>query len=150
MSQKWDLRFLDLAKLVASWSKDPSTKAGAVIVRPDRSVLSVGFNGFPKQMPDDPTWYANREEKYSRIVHCEINALIHSHEPLVGYTLYTYPFLPCDRCCVQMIQAGIKRMVAPVPSADALTRWAVAFEKTKLYCSQSGVEVVEINLPEVV
>src|SRR6266404_1646354 len=112
---KWDLRYLEMAKLVASWSKDPSTKAGAVIVRPDKSVLSVGFNGFPKTMPDNTEWYSNREEKYSRIVHCEINALIHSHELLTGYTLYTYPFLPCDRCCVQMIQAGIQRMIAPVP-----------------------------------
>ena len=101
-------------------------------------------------MPDNEEWYANREEKYSRIVHCEINAAIHSREPLEGYTLYTYPFLPCDRCCVQMIQAGIKRMVAPRPSADALTRWAASFEKTKNYCAQSGVEVVEIQLPEVV
>lgn len=144
MPNKWDIRFLDLAKLIASWSKDPSTKAGAVIVRPDKSIQSVGFNGFPKTMPDNPDWYSNREEKYSRIVHCEINALIHAGGPVQGHTLYTYPFASCDRCCVQMIQAGIYRMVAPVPSEDALTRWASSFEKTKLYCKQSGVELEEI------
>ena len=146
----WDQYYLAMARLAASKSKDPSTKAGAAIVRPDKTLVSTGYNGFPKQMPDNPEWYSNREEKYSRIVHCEINAMIHSYEKLEGYTLYTYPFIPCDRCCVQMIQAGIKRMVAPVPSADALTRWSAAFEKTKLYCQQSGVEVVEIPLPEVV
>jgi len=140
MITKWDRRYLELASLVASWSKDPSTKAGAVIIRPDRTVVSVGFNGFPKNMPDNPEWYANREEKYSRVVHCEINAMIHSYENLKGYTLYTYPFAPCDRCVVQMLQAGIVRFVFPEPSADALTRWAEAFVKTKKYITESGAE----------
>src|SRR4051812_38361178 len=144
MSEKWDIRFLELAKLISSWSKDPSTKAGAVIVRPDKSIASVGFNGFPKYMPDNEDWYSNREEKYSRIVHCEVNALIHCRESLEGYILYTYPFMSCDRCCVQMIQAGIKRMVAPVPSQDALTRWAESFNRSRSYCEQSGVEVNEV------
>ena len=97
MAPKWDVRFILMARFVSEWSKDPSTKTGAVIVRPDRSVTSVGFNGFPKNMPDDPALYANREEKYSRVVHCEINASIHSREPVAGYTLYTWPFASCDR-----------------------------------------------------
>ena len=145
MSEKWDKRFLDVAKLVSTWSKDPSTKAGAVITRPDKSVLSVGFNGFPKQMSDAEELYANREVKYSRVVHCEINAMIHAGEKVAGCTLYTFPFLPCDRCCVQMIQAGIKRFVAPFPSTDALTRWAKAFDLTKSYCAEAGVDVTEID-----
>jgi len=144
MITKWDRRYLELASLVASWSKDPSTKAGAVIIRPDRTVVSVGFNGFPKNMPDNPEWYANREEKYSRVVHCEINAMIHSYENLKGYTLYTYPFATCDRCVVQMLQAGIVRFVFPEPSADALTRWAEAFVKTKKYITESGAEWEEV------
>lgn len=144
MSEKWDCRFLEMARLVAGWSKDPSTKAGAVIVRPNKSVKSVGFNGFPKTMPDTAELYANRDEKYSRIVHCEVNAAIHSEGGIEGCTLYTYPFISCDRCCVQMIQGGIIRMVAPIPSADALTRWATFFEKTRIYCKESGVELIEI------
>lgn len=117
---------------------------GAVIVRPDKSIASLGFNGFPKTMPDKTEWYTNREEKYSRIVHGEMNALIHAREKVEGYTLFTYPFLPCDRCAVQMIQAGIKTIIAPIPSEDALTRWADAFQKTRDYCKQSGVDVIEV------
>lgn len=144
--RKWDGRYLAMAQLVSTWSKDPSTKAGAVIVRSDGSVLSVGFNGFPKQMRDDEELYNNREVKYSRVVHCEINALIHAGEKINGCTLYTFPFLPCDRCCVQMIQAGISRVVAPKASADAMTRWAKAFELTKSYLHEAGVEISEIDL----
>lgn len=144
MDNKWDLRFLELAKLVSTWSKDPSTQVGAVIVRDDRSVVSLGFNGFPKDMEDREEWYSNREEKYSRIVHGEINALIQAETSVKECTLYTYPFIPCDRCVIQMIQAGIVRIIAPKPSEDALSRWATAFQKTKDYCEDCGIELTEI------
>jgi dCMP deaminase len=139
-----------MARFVSSWSKDPSTKAGAVIVRPDRSVQSVGFNGFPKNMSDDPALYADREKKYSRVVHCEIKAMIHAREAVIGSTLYTWPFAPCDRCCVQMLQAGITRFVWPVPTADALTRWAAAFDLTKSYINEAQLAWVEIPQEDVV
>ena len=45
-TEKWDRRFMDMARLVASWSKDPSSQVGAVITR-GKFVISVGFNGFP-------------------------------------------------------------------------------------------------------
>ena len=44
-SNKWETRFLEMARLVSGWSKDPSTKVGAVIVRPDKTIASVGYNG---------------------------------------------------------------------------------------------------------
>lgn len=142
MSEKWDDRFLDLAKLVSTWSKDPSTQVGAVIVRPDRTIASMGFNGFPQSMPDNPGFYANRDSKYSRIVHGEINALLFAHDSVKGCTLYTYPFMPCDRCCVQILQAGITRIVTVKVVPDE--RWREAFDRTKLYCAESHVELVEI------
>ena len=45
---KWDMRFLELAALVATWSKDPSTQVGAVIVDSAKRIVSVGFNGAPR------------------------------------------------------------------------------------------------------
>jgi dCMP deaminase len=143
---KWDLRFLDLAKLVSTWSKDPSTQTGAVIVSPDKRVVSVGFNGFPQKMIDLPENYSNREEKYSRIVHCEMNALLFAKENTSGYTLYTYPFISCDRCFVHMVQAGIVRFVAPFPTADQNSRWGTALDRVRNYAKETGVEVVELNI----
>jgi dCMP deaminase len=148
--RKWDIRFLQLTRLVSAWSKDPSTKTGAAIVRPNGSVAGVGFNGFPKNMPDLPELYSNREEKYSRVVHCEINAQLFSQdESLAGYTLYTWPFSSCDRCCVQMLQAGITRFVWPSASEDVLSRWAGSIERTKRYITESGVAWTEIPMAEV-
>lgn len=135
---KWDIRFLNLARLVSTWSKDPSTQTGSVIVRPDRTVCSVGFNGFPMSMPDNPEYYNNREEKYSRIVHCEMNALLHARESVEGYTLYNWAAASCDRCVVHMLQAGIKIFVNPLPTEDMASRWGEAFKRTAKYIAECG------------
>ena len=144
MSEKWDRRFLELATTVAGWSKDPSTKVGSVIVRPDKTVAALGFNGFPRVMPDTPENYENREEKYSRVIHAEMNALLQAREPVKGYTAYV-TLLPCDRCLVHLAQAGIVRFVAPEPSQAALERWAGAFAKATSYAAEMGLELVTVK-----
>lgn len=145
---KWDLRYLDMARYVSLWSKDPSTKAGAIIVRPNNIVASMGFNGFPQGMNDDPKLYANREEKYSRVVHCEVNAILHTQNLPFGSTLYTWPFSCCDRCMVQMIQGGIRRFVFPEPSKDVMSRWADSINRAKNYAGEVNADWVEISRKE--
>lgn len=140
--RKWDKRFLALAEHVAQWSKDPNTKVGAVLVRPDRSIAATGFNGFPSAMPDED--YHDRENKYSRIIHAEMNALHFCNDQSTeGYTLYVSPMPPCDRCSVHIIQAGIKRIVAPTYETNG--RWAQSFEKARRYFEECGVEFVQIS-----
>ncbi len=134
---KWDKRFLEMAKLVSTWSKDPSTPTGAVIVRPDRSIASTGFNGFPRNMPDLEEKYEDRENKYNRIIHCEMNAALFSHDhTMQGYTLYTWPFLSCHRCFVHMVQIGITRFVCPIPNADILSRWSDSISMVYTYAKE--------------
>jgi len=147
LGPKWDKRFLEMAKLVSTWSKDPSTQTGAVIVGPDRTILGVGYNGFPREMEDTPERYANREEKYSRIIHCEMNALLSVRRPVPdGSILYTYPFLSCDRCVVHMIQTGIYEFVAPVCPPDKAARWEEVFKRSRSYIQECGGYYVEVEL----
>lgn len=148
MIDKWNYRFLDLAALVASWSKDPSTKCGAVIVRPDKTVASIGFNGFPKRCKDDPEIYAQRDIKYSRIIHAELNAIFHTKESLEGYTIYTYPpgYGPsCDRCSAHIIQAGITKVVHYKDNdAEMNDRWKEACNRGLKMYEEAGVEVLSL------
>ena len=144
----WDIRFLHLARQVSTWSKDPSTQTGAVIVRPNKSVASMGFNGFPQSMPDSAEHYEDREEKYSRIVHCEMNSLLFCKEPVAGYTLYTWPFASCDRCAVHMLQAGIVRFVYPELPSDKKDRWQASLERTLMYFRECRVATREVLISE--
>lgn len=147
----WDKRFLDTAALVSTWSKDPSTKCGAVIVRPDRTIVSTGYNGFPKGTSDAPELYADRETKYSRVVHAEVNAVLHANEPLEGYTIYTWPpgFGPsCDRCTTVIIQSGIKKVVHVQDTSDFASRWKEPAQRGLDMYAEAGVEVVHYTLED--
>lgn len=142
----WDKYFLLKAYVTASKSKDPSTKVGAVIVRPDNTEVSSGYNGFPRGIADTPERLNNRDVKYSLIIHGEMNAILTAREPLNGYTLYTVPFMPCDRCFMHVVQAGIKRVVYIQATKDQETRWGAAFKRVLELAEEAGVEMVEYTL----
>lgn len=136
MNEKWDNRFLDLCKFISNWSKDPSTKVGAVITNPDNSIVSVGYNGFSFGVEDTKERLENRDLKYKMVVHGEINAIVFAKKDLRSCTLYTYPFMPCSRCAAIVVQTGIRRVVAPINDNP---RWAEEFEITKNIFKESGV-----------
>lgn len=108
---KWDDRFLSLAKTVSTWSKDPSTGVGAVIVDAQHRVVSLGFNGFPRGIKDDER-LSNRTQKYEITIHAELNAILFAKHPLDGCTMYVYPLPPCGRCAAMVAQSGISRIVS--------------------------------------
>ena len=120
LTDRWLEHFMQMCKLVSSMSKDPSTKVGSVIVRPDRTIASTGYNGYPRGCKDDD--YCNRERKYQRVIHAEMNAILTAREPLNGYTLFVWPIPPCDRCIPHIIQSGIEKLV--LPSIHELHPWA--------------------------
>ena len=101
--KRWDLRFLEMSQLVASWSKDPSTKVGAVIIDDDRRVISLGYNGFPKGVADDKR-LDDREEKYKIVVHAERNALLFANINVKNCSIFTYPFMPCPLFNLELVE----------------------------------------------
>jgi len=144
---KWHFRFLELSKLVSTWSKDPSTQTGAVIVDSNKRIISVGYNGLPSRVSDSSDILNNRDIKYQSIIHCEINALLFSKTSLDGCTLYTYPFQSCSNCASQVIQAGITKHVFPKISKDTdlFLRWKDKFDLSNRLFSEAGVELVEVD-----
>lgn len=134
---KWDYRFLDLAELVSGWSKDPSTKVGAVISDKNNRIVSIGYNGFPQNIHDDNR-LENRETKYKIIIHGEMNAILFANKSLQFCTLYTYPFMPCPRCASTIIQTGIHRVVSYNIMPD---RWKNEFELSQFLFKEAGIEL---------
>ena len=101
---------LHKAAVVATRSRDPSTKCGAVIVRPNKSVCSEGYNGFPRTMEDREEWYNDRSEKYPRVIHAEMNAIKHATEDVTGYVMFTTR-PPCAECAKHIAAWGIGEVV---------------------------------------
>ncbi len=144
-SDKWDRRFLEMAKLIASWSKDPSTQAGAVITDNKRRVISMGYNGLAQGVEDLPERLNNREIKYKMFVHAERNAIIFARQSLENCSIYIWPFMTCAACAAMVIQTGIKRVVAPHSENE---RWIHDFELATHQYREAGVELCLLDKPE--
>jgi dCMP deaminase len=140
---KWDNRYLSLAKEVATWSKDPSTQVGAVTVGAKKEVLSQGFNGFPRGIKDTDERYNHRETKYRFVVHAEMNAIYnatYSGTSLDGATLYIYGLPICSECAKGIIQVGIKKVV--IEKSKELDNWNESLRLSQEMFSEAGVELV--------
>ena len=143
MRRIWDERFMEMAKLVSSWSKDRSTKVGCVIVGPDREVRSVGYNGFPRNINDDIEERHERPLKYLYAEHAERNAIFNASLmglALRGCTIYingNHGF-PCADCARAIIQTGMTSLVGLQPDFSN-TKYGEEYRNTIEMFQEAGV-----------
>jgi dCMP deaminase len=138
---KWTRRYLDIAKEVATWSKDPSRQIGAIAVGDKGQILSQGYNGFPRGVKDTDDRYNNREDKYKYVVHGEMNCIYNacnSGVSLNGSTLYVTGLPVCSECAKGIIQVGIRKVVMEYPN-DIPDFWRESVELTKQMFYEAGV-----------
>ena len=158
VSERWDQHFLALAVQVARMSKDPSTKVGAVIVGPEREVLSTGFNGLPRGIADTEVRLNDRDTKLKLVVHGEMNAILNAARNgvrLKGSALYLaatdisgaeWGGPPCTRCCVEVIQAGIVEIVSR-PEKAVPTKWSDDLKLARALLAEARINYREIAAP---
>jgi dCMP deaminase len=121
---KWDERYIELARHVAGWSKDPQAAVGAVIVDEHKDrVIALGFNGFPAGVEDSAERLIDPELKNEMVVHAEQNALLFAGRMAKGCSIYIVGKPVCARCAVLIIQAGITRVVARAPLDGTTSKW---------------------------
>jgi dCMP deaminase len=141
--EKWDLRFLELARHFSTWSKDESTKVGCVIVNSNKTVVSSGYNGLPRGCRDDVAVRLSRPEKYFWFEHAERNAIYNAAYEGISVrdcTAYT-TLCPCMDCARAIVQAGIQRVVTPEPDKVKYSKlWEEHFPKTLELFKECGIE----------
>lgn len=138
MISKWAKRFYQMAELVGSWSKDPSTQVGAVITEHNR-IVSVGFNGYPHGISDS-AGSDDREMKLLKTLHAEENAILFSKRDLKDCEIWVTHF-PCPNCAAKIIQTGIAIVHCPKPTEDYLSRWGDKIKISKDMFDQASVKV---------
>ncbi|MFC5078055.1 tRNA-specific adenosine deaminase [Vibrio thalassae] len=138
MVSKWAKRFIQMAELVGSWSKDPSTQVGAVITKNNR-IVSVGFNGYPHGISDSAE-IDERETKYLKTLHAEENAILFAKRDLDGCEIWVTHF-PCPNCAAKIIQTGISAVHCPQQTEDFLSRWGEKISLSQDMFDQAGVQV---------
>lgn len=139
LNEKWRRRFMEIARSVASWSKDPSTKVGSVIVNDSRIILGVGYNGFPRYVHDHEERYNDRSAKLKYVVHAEANAILNSHN-IKNSTIFVTHY-PCSECAKLIAQSGIRYVVTPPGAANS--KWKEDHEFARVILKEAGVFVNE-------
>ncbi|MCK1289381.1 MULTISPECIES: deaminase [unclassified Bradyrhizobium] len=142
--EKWDRRFFELSRLVATWSEDQSRKVGAVIVGPANDIRAIGFNGLPRLVSSEPEERHSRQggEKYYWFEHAERNAIYNAARSGIsteGCRMYTSLF-PCADCTRGIIQSGIVELNSfHAPDVDEV--FQRSFEVAKIMLNEAGIAV---------
>lgn len=139
------LRYVAVAETFAAMSKDPSTRVGAVSLDFNFNIVSAGYNGFPRGVVDSEERYADRPTKMSLVAHAEANLVAqaaHGGRALAGTTVIVTPLAPCSACAKLLVQAGVIRVVCPVPHYEP--RWQQEAETAALIFREAGVEVLHL------
>lgn len=132
---------------IAGWSKDPSTKVGAVIVDAKNRVVSMGYNGFPRGVGDGFMRLNDRAIKHKFTCHAEQNALDQAPGNVEGCTMYV-PLYPCVSCAKSIVQRGIRNVYTfkPDPNYDgSMWNWDIA----RILFDEAGVNLVEYTKTDV-
>jgi len=144
LTPKWKGRLLKMAKDVASWSKDESTKVGAVITTEDGLPISWGFNGMAIGIDDTKPERHVRPYKYKWMCHAERNAMDLARGSLEGCVMFV-TFSPCTNCAQSIIQRRIKAVVVDSNfTADKMPdHWKEDMIVAQEMLIEAGVELVE-------
>ena len=121
---KWDIRFIELAEYIGSWSScyQENRQVGAVIVK-DKRVLATGYNGAPSGVESCKDKKECLRKKLNipsgtrheicYAVHAEQNAICQAAKmglSVEGATIYV-THQPCTICTKMIINAGIKKVI---------------------------------------
>lgn len=109
-----DIIQLRAAEAISRLSRDPSRKVGALVLDRD-GVAYTGYNYVPDCLVDTVN-LMDRDDKLRHTVHAEIAAIRRAGAKAVGATIYVWPVQPCAACALEIVAAGIVRVVT-VPTA---------------------------------
>lgn len=141
-------RYIELAKHISNWSKDPSKKIGAVAVGEDGEIIAQGYNGFPRDVLDLSERWGNRKTKHKFVVHAEMNMIFNSSlygASLKNSIVYVYGLPVCSECAKGLIQVGVKRIYYYVGVEKISDKWKNSLEISKEMFSEVGISMVELK-----
>lgn len=145
---KWQRYFIDIAHIVKTKSKDPSTQIGAVIVGEDNEIVSTGYNSFPRGLNDNIKERFDRPEKYFWMEHAERNGIFNAARigvSVKGCTMYLTCGLPCTDCSRAIINSGINKIVCKKGKNKSHglqgTHWEKNISRSEVMLNEVGIEI---------
>lgn len=143
INETWLSYFMNVARVISTKSKDPSTKVGAIAVdTTSKRILATGYNGFPAGVQERPERW-ERPTKYAFVAHSELNIVASAARfgiNLTGSTLFV-TLHPCVDCAKVIASSGIRNVVyidtemKPQAGRD----WITLLKHSKDIFNESGI-----------
>lgn len=148
MKHEKALKYFELAKHLAdNFSKDSSTKVGAIFLAPESfQILSMGYNGMPRGFDETKIHRWERPQKYLYVEHAERNAIYNACRngtPLEN-SIAIVTMFPCADCMRALIQSGVKEIITVQPNIEC-TRWGTHFQASLEMCIECNVSLIFID-----
>lgn len=143
-----NLRYLDVARQIAMWSKDPRTKVGAILVGNKGQIISQGYNGFPRKIEDTEERLNDRKLKHKFVIHAEMNAIynaIFNGASTEGATIYISGLPCCHECAKGIIQTGISKVVMDSSPDESPAPWDESGKLSLEMFREAGVECIVLQ-----
>jgi len=136
------LDFRAVTDAIASMSKNPKRKIGAVILSPDFAIVATGWNGCARGIDDKPERYASPLKNYY-MVHAELNAIANAARTGAatnGCSMLITGLMPCASCANTIVQAGITAVYYPEPK-EFSQKWSESFAHSLIILTEAGVVI---------
>jgi len=144
MCKKWDTRFINLAKEISLWSKDPTRKIGAIIVNTDKHIVGTGYNGFPVGIKDTQKRLNDKEFKRAISLHAEESAILNAKCNVENCKIYIYGLCCCTHCAALIIQSGIKEVYYKLSERGESEHWLANTKLARKMLKEAKIKVYEL------
>lgn len=108
------LSWSGVVRAMATRSRDRSKKVAAIAFGSGETILSTGYNGFPRGVDERPDDRHERPMKYIWTSHAEENMVANAARTgtsLDGSKVLLYGLPPCSTCARLMVQAGVAEIL---------------------------------------
>ncbi|VBB17708.1 deoxycytidylate deaminase [Yasminevirus sp. GU-2018] len=158
MKRSKAIKYYKLTEFFANtFSKDPSTKVGAVFLYPGTlQVLSMGYNGMPRNVDETIAERWERPLKYKFTEHAERNAIYNAAQsgtPLRD-SICVASMCPCADCARGVIQSGCKMVITrdvdelQRENPDVVSRWKPEWDVSIGMMQEAGVQIMFLTKAE--
>lgn len=147
------IKYYRLARYLAHlFSKDPSTKVGALFLAPKSfEILSAGYNGMPRGIDESKAERWARPLKYKLVEHAERNGMYNANRRGIALegAIAIVCLFPCHDCARGLIQSGVSAVVTAEPKLSD-DRWDESFAVSRQLLLEAGIELILLTEDEIV
>jgi dCMP deaminase len=150
------IKYYNLTNFMSQqFSKDPSTKVGALFMYPETlQILTMGYNGMPRGVDETIRERWERPLKYKLTEHAERNAIYNAAQNGVSLrdSICVTSLFPCADCARAIIQSGCKMVISldlkHSGSLERIARWKPEWDISMMMLNESGVKLMFLQKHE--